>query len=94
MKNFIRNLFNLWRPFPENIPTKKGWYMVTVEVKGQQRYVRELYWRSEKNAFWDNIRQNDDDLYNIRRDNDKTSLVVVWKKSPKTYMKGFVKDEY
>ena len=93
MKKYIRNLFNLWRPFPKVTPTEKGWYIVTVEVKGQQRYVRELYWYPDKQVFWDNIRQSDDDIYNIKRDNNKTSLVVAWKKEPKTYMKGFVKDD-
>lgn len=51
----FKRIFNLWRDFKKEKPKKNGWYTCTVEVKGQQRYVRELYWKG--NHFKDNIRE-------------------------------------
>ena len=110
MKKVINKLFNRWRVFAKEKPKKNGWYLCTVEVPGQQRYVMDLYWYGEKQRFKDNRRQsvfNDYDVYAYNYDTheydkplhtnelcDRTDNVVAWKRIPKTYMKGFVEKEH
>jgi hypothetical protein len=91
----------MWKRFSKNKPKQDGWYICTVEVEKQQRYVMELHWYSEKQKFIDNIRQNVCETYEVigcsgKRlydiGQDRTRGVVAWKKQPKPYMKGFVKE--
>lgn len=93
-----------WQDFNKKKPTENGWYLCTVEVPNQQRYVMELYWYNETKQFRDNRRQNVFDLYRVEAIGKKilhadplcnrTADVVAWKKLPKKYMKGFVKEEW
>jgi hypothetical protein len=88
-----------WRPFPKYEPKEEGWYQVTIEISPGNvlsRYVGRLYWRAS-GVWWDNIRQNMQDLYEVRsRFSDhplvhvncnRTCYVVAWKKPPHTYKK-------
>lgn len=97
-----------WKKFPKKKPKKDGWYICTVEVPGQQRYVMDLYWYSESQSFKDNRRRHVFDIYkvlgyddetndhtnHIFTDNlcDRTINVKAWKNTPKAYMKGFIKE--
>lgn len=94
----------MWRKFPKNKPKKNGWYICTVEVPNQQRYVMMLYWygeRGESGKFIDNIRQTIFDVYDVYGYSgdklstcelcDRTDGVVAFRKPPKSYMKGFIK---
>jgi hypothetical protein len=90
----------MWNDFNKQKPTEKGWYVCTVEVKNQQRYVMELYWYPETRRFIDNIRQNVCDTYTVMdylgkrvydMGQDRTASVVAWQDKPEPYMDGFVK---
>lgn len=99
----------MWRLFKKKKPKKNGWYICTVEVPGQQRYVMDLYWYSQTQRFRDNRRQSVFDVYDVYGYNDdtktqdkklytenlcdRTENVIAWRNPPKTYMKGFVKEE-
>ena len=96
----------MWRKFPKNKPKKNGWYICTVEVPNQQRYVMMLYWygeRGESGRFIDNNRQYVFDIYSVYGYSgsklttcnlcDRTNSVVAFRKPPKSYMKGFKKNE-
>lgn len=99
----------MWKLFKKKKPKTNGWYLCTVEVPGQQRYVMDLYWYNETQRFIDNRRQSIFDVYAVygysdetkMQDNrlytiglcDRTENVIAWKNVPKTYMKGFVKEE-
>lgn len=52
----IKKLFNLWRRFDKYKPDKDGWYECTVNVGDHQRYVMQLYYRTNTKKFIDNIR--------------------------------------
>lgn len=90
-----------WKLFKKKQPKKDGWYICTVEVPGQQRYVMDLYWYSGSKRFKDNRRQTVYDYYNVTDCDgnrihteklcDRTENVIAWRKEPKTYMKGFVR---
>lgn len=91
----------MWKVFNKEKPKEDGWYATTVEVKGQQRYVMSLYWNCKTQKFIDNIRQNVCEVYTVldyKGDRlfdigqDRTEGVVAWRKIPKAYMKGFVKE--
>ena len=92
-----------WKVFKDKKPIKNGWYQCIVEVPNQQRYVMDLYWYNEKQQFRDNRRQNVYDTYNVLNYKnekmyteklcDRTENVVAWRKIPKAYMKGFVKEQ-
>ena len=94
----------MWKLFNKTKPKEKGWYLCTVEVKGFQRYVMELYWYPDQQKFIDNIRQNVCETYFIKSEitgervydigQDRTKDVIAWKKNPKPYMKGFKKNIY
>lgn len=112
LKNMIQNIkeYVTWQPFPDNIPSKNGWYSCTVEVRNQQRYVMNLYWYGESAKFQDNIRQDVFSTYEVygwasdtpdHRKRlftidlcDRTNDVVAWRREPAPYMKGFIKDSY
>ena len=94
----------MWKKFPTNSPPKEGWYQCTVEIKNQQRYVMNLYWRYNKDSVYggrwkDNIRQDVFNTYEIydrygkqlhtSDECDRTYSVVAWKKMPKPYTIGF-----
>ena len=94
----------MWKKFPRNVPEKEGWYQCTVEVKNQQRYVMNLYWRFDDYAVYrgrwrDNIRQDVFSTYYVydysgkrlftAKECDRTYSVVAWKGLPKPYMRGF-----
>ena len=93
-----------WNRFDKKKPKKDGWYICTVEVKNQQRYVMDLYWYSDRQQFRDNRRQNVFDVYNVFNFENKelhsenlcnrTDGVIAWRKQPRTYMKGFVEKEF
>lgn len=68
-------MFNRWKPFPAHKPKENGWYLTTIEVKNQKRYVTELYWHNYKQRFI-----------------NTANRVVAFKKLPKAYMKGSIKD--
>ena len=98
----MKEVDHMWKPFPKHKPTTDGWYICTVEVKDQQRYVMMLYWhskRGESGKFIDNLRESMFDMYDIYGcDNeklttchlcDRTDGVVAFRKVPKSYMKGF-----
>ena len=98
----------MWKNFKKKKPKKNGWYICTVEVPGQQRYVMDLYWYGQVGRFKDNRRQtvfNDYSVYGYNDETgkcdkllgserlcDRTENVVAWKKNPKPYMKGFIKE--
>lgn len=92
-----------WKKFSNRHPEKEGWYMTTVEVKGQQRYTMALYWYPEIGKWIDNVRQYVFDsyrVYNFRSERlytiplcDRTNDVVAWRKIPNTYTRGFIKDD-
>ena len=75
---------------------------ITIEVPGQQRYVMDLYWYCDRQVFRDNRVQRVFGTYQvlnykgerIYRDDlcDRTDGVVAWRKIPRTYMRGFVKE--
>lgn len=90
----------MWNNFSKRQPKEADWYMCTVEVKNQQRYTMSLYWYPYTQKFIDAIRQNVCDVYSVMsctgerlRDigQDRTEDVVAWRKIPKPYMWGFVK---
>lgn len=93
-----------WKRFDKKKPTEKGWYMCTVEVPNQQRYVMDLYWYPDRQKFIDNRRQTIFDDYTVTDYEgkrlhsiglcDRTSGVVAWRKMPKTYMRGFEKKSF
>lgn len=100
--NLINTVFNRWRLFAKTRPTKKGWYICTVEVPKQQRYVMDLYWYPDQQKFIDNRVKHTFDVYEVISGCtgeritechliDRTKGVIAWKRIPKTYMKGFVK---
>jgi len=89
----------MWKKFIEEKPKKNGWYSCTVEVKGQQRYVMNLYLYPEKNKFIDNIRESvcythrvvshsGERIYDIGQ--DRTGDVIAWAELPSPYMIGFI----
>lgn len=98
-----------WKIFKKKQPKKDGWYQCTVEVPGQQRYVMDLYWYGNVQRFRDNRRQTVFDYYHVFGYNDETGKndkrmytedicdrtvdVIAWRKVPKPYMKGFIKEE-
>lgn len=91
----------MWKNFNKTKPKEKDWYMCTVEVKNQQRYTMSLYWYPNSQKFIDNIRKNVCEVYDIRNYNgdriydigqDRTKDVIAWRKIPKPYMKGFIKN--
>lgn len=91
----------MWKRFAKSKPKKDGWYICTVEVENRQRYVMELYWYSNRQKFIDNIRDDVCETYTVLAYNgerlhdigqDRTNEVVAWRKNPKAYMRGFVKD--
>lgn len=98
-------MFNRWRKFPKVKPPKDGWYLCTVEVSGQQRYTMNLHWYKDRGIngkFIDNIRANVCESYTVLGYNgdrltnigqDRTDNVITWKKIPKPYMRGFIKDD-
>lgn len=73
-------------------------------TKPAERYVMDLYWYNETQRFKDNRRQNVYSTYEVlnyknekmHTDHlcDRTENVIAWKNIPKTYMKGFVKEEW
>jgi len=91
----------MWKLFSKTKPQQSGWYLCTVEVKNQQRYIMELYWYVDQQKFIDNIRNNVCETYFVRSEitgkrlydigQDRTDDVIAWKKNPKPYMKGFKK---
>lgn len=91
-----------WKRFDKKKPTKDGWYLCTIEVPGQQRYVMDLYWYSNRQMFRDNRVQHTFDThqvldykgYQLYENHlcDRTDGVVAWRKMPRTYMRGFVKE--
>lgn len=94
------NLFgDKWKAFPKHKPRKDGWYLCTVEVEGQQRYVMDLYYYSKGEKFLDNRVRNVFNSYNVYRYDgkrlhkdhlcDRTKGVKYWKKLPEPNMKGF-----
>ena len=96
----------MWHNFIKKKPKKKGWYITTVEVKGQQRYTMALCWYPETQKFMNNtaaavfhmykVYAYDDDGNDVRMYSgevcDRTNDVIVWRNMPKAYMKGFIKD--
>lgn len=94
----------MWHKFKNYKPKKDGWYICTVEVCQQQRYVMLLYWYSDQNKFIDNNRQNIFDTYRVLNYAseelkscslcDRTSGVIYWKKQMKPKMTGFKKEEF
>lgn len=64
-------MFNFWKKFDtSHHQTKEGWYLCTVEVKNQQRYVMNLFWYNNKYSayggyFKDNLRQHIFDVYEV-----------------------------
>lgn len=95
-----------WNKVIKKKPKKSGWYICTVEVPGQQRYVMDLWYNNSTGRWLDNRRQqifNDYEVYGYNDETgkndkrlstislcDRTNSVVAWRKLPKTYMKGFV----
>lgn len=91
----------MWRLFKKKTPKNKGWYLCTIEIKNFQRYTMPLYWYPSKKRFIDNIRKNVCETYIVKDcknkrifdiGQDRTDEVIAWRKMPKTYMKGFLKD--
>lgn len=98
-------MFNRWRKFPREKPTKKGWYQCTVDAI-TIRYVMDLYWTGSK--WLDNRRIEIFHLYDVyaygdfgknkkidwmyENSCDRTDDVVYWKKLPKPNMKGFISE--
>ena len=92
-----------WKRFNKKKPKKDGWYICTVEVENQQRYVMDLYWHSKSQQFRDNRRQNVFDVYDVLNYASKklytenlcnrTNDVIAWRKQPKAYMTGFARGE-
>ena len=92
-----------WKNFSDRHPEEKGWYMTTVEVKGQQRYTMTLYWYPEIGKWIDNTRQDVFDTYYVNNYCgqrlhttslcDRTDDVVAWRKIPRPYMNGFRKED-
>lgn len=93
----------MWTQFPKHKPKEDGWYVCTIEVPNQQRYVMMLYWygNQEGGKFIDNLRQSIFDWYDVYGYQgeklktcslcDRTDEVVAFRKRPKSYMKGFKK---
>ena len=97
----LYNIVNPWKDMSKKNPPSDGWYMCTVEVKNQQRYTMELFWRSSCNKFIDNRRQTIFEDYSVYDYNgnhmstcdlcDRTNSVVAWRKRiDNPYMNGFV----
>ena len=91
----------MWKVFNKEKPKKDGWYTTTIEIKGQQRYVMDLYWYSKKEKFIDNIRKDVYQTYTVLNykgdkvsniDLDRTDEVIAWQELPEVYMDGFVKE--
>lgn len=61
-----------WKLFSKKKPKKNGWYLCTVEVPGQQRYIMDLYWYGELERFKDNRRQNVFDTHKVFTQNPFT----------------------
>jgi len=89
----------MWNLFNTSMPKDDGWYLCTVEVKDQQRYIMELFWYSDRQRFIDNIRQNVCDTYTVMSitgerlydiGQDRTNNVIAWMENPKPYMEGFL----
>ena len=93
----------MWKRFDKKKPKKDGWYECTVEVKGQQRYVMQLFWYNDTQRFISNIRLGVFEEYTVSnykgkrlyRDRlcDRTDSVIAWRKCHKPYMKGFILEE-
>lgn len=100
----------MWIIFKKRKPKKDGWYQCTVEVPSQQRYVMDLYWYADRQQFRDNRRQDVFNCYAVYGYNDETHLqderlysericnrtedVIAWRKIPRPYMRGFIKEEW
>ena len=90
-------MFNFWKSFPKHQPKHDGWYLCSVEVPNQQRYVMPLWWDGE--FFLNNYRQNVFDTYkviNMKGERiytdilcNRTKDVKYWKNEPRTCYKGF-----
>lgn len=88
-----------WNLFSEKKPSKNGWYLCTVEVKNQQRYVMDLYWYNEKQTFEDNRVKHVFEVYTVldytggrltkNEVCDRTKGVVFWAELPAPNMDGF-----
>jgi len=89
----------MWELFSNSKPKNDKWYLCTVEIEGQQRYVMGLYWYSNEQKFIDNIRKNVCETYIVTsnitgerlRDigQDRTNSVIAWTEYPEPYMTGF-----
>ena len=86
-----------WIPFPENIPSYRGWYSCTIRYgTGQkQTYVMDLFWDDELNEWHDNRRIdvfNTYSVYNLKNEllhddyNCKREDVIAFKPMPDVYM--------
>lgn len=51
-------MFNMWKPFPQYIPKKRGWYICSIRYgeEPSQAYVMDLFW--DDGVWKDNRRLN------------------------------------
>lgn len=65
----------MWHLFSKKKPKRNGWYLCTVEVPNQQKYVMALYWYSASKTFSNNmIMRHVFDCYEVYGYNEKTGL--------------------
>lgn len=85
-----------WIPFPENIPSYRGWYSCTIRygTNQKQTYVMDLFWDDELNEWHDNRRMdvfNTYSVYNLKNEllhDDyycKREDVIAFKPMPDVY---------
>lgn len=86
-----------WIPFPENIPSYRGWYSCTIRygTDQNQTYVMDLFWDDKLNEWHDNRRIdvfNTYSVYNLKNEllhDDyccKREDVIAFKPMPDVYM--------
>lgn len=69
-------MFNLWKPYPNNKPKKRGWYLCSIRYgeEKDQAYVMDLFWDDGNETWKDNRRLDVFNTYNVYGYNDKTKI--------------------
>lgn len=81
LHQLINKIFNPWLSYPDNKPTKRGWYICYIKYgeEDAQEYIMDLYW-DEKNKKWkDNRRLDVFSLYDVYGYGEKQCRHKIYK---------------
>lgn len=69
-------MFNRWKPYPQNKPEERGWYVCSIRYgeEKEQAYVMDLFWDDGRKLWKDNRRINVFNEYDVLAYNDETGM--------------------